>query len=69
MGRHVPQHFQQDAHIGSGGELLIELIAAVCELDVYVQLHQASHLHIHIRVVPQLEGKRPLLTSNEHQLA
>lgn len=69
VGRHVPQHFQQDAHIGSSGELFVELVAAVCELDVYVQLHQASHLHTQIRVVPQLDERRQTLCSNGHRMA
>lgn len=44
VGRHVPNHLQQQPHIGSRGELLIELVAAVCELDVYIKLHQTAHL-------------------------
>ncbi len=44
VGWHIPEQVQQHAHIGSGGELLIEGVAAVCELDVHIQLHQAAHL-------------------------
>ena len=44
VGGHVPNHLQQEPHIGSSGEFLIELVAAVCELNVHIQLHQTAHL-------------------------
>jgi len=34
--RHAPQVFQDLTYSGSGGELLIEGVAAVCELDVHI---------------------------------
>ena len=42
---HIPKHLQQQSDIGSSGELLIELVAAVCELNVDIKLHQTAHLH------------------------
>ena len=42
---HAPQVFQDLPYAGSGGELLIEGVAAVCELDVHIQLHQTANLH------------------------
>lgn len=44
---HVPQIFQNLTYAGSGGKLLIEGVAAVCELDVHIQLHQTANLHSH----------------------
>lgn len=43
----------------TGAELLVEGVAAVCELNVYIQLHETADLHqTPISVIAQLHRKR-----------
>ena len=44
VGWQVPEGFQYEAHMHPCRELLIKGVAAVCELDVHIQLHEAAHL-------------------------
>ena len=46
MGGDPPERLQNHAHMRSGAEFLIKGVAAVCVLNVHVQLHQTAHLQM-----------------------